>query len=96
MLHTLFLGLLAEAQRRAGMVAEAAGSVERALIVVERTGERFWEAELHRLRGELLLDLSPGRADEAADEFHQALAIARRQGARALEERAVESLRRLA
>jgi adenylate cyclase len=62
--------------------------------------ERWWEADLYRLKGELLLDSSPDnsatRNREAAEScFHQALEIARRQEAKSLELRAAINLRRL-
>src|SRR5262249_35776005 len=53
------------------------------------------EAELHRLKGELLLVLSTDKTTEAETCFHQALDIARRQGAKSLELRAATSLSRL-
>ena len=59
---------------------------------------RWWEAELHRLQGELLLNAERGVRNAAltAEEcFHQALAIARRQQAKSLELRAAMSLSRL-
>jgi predicted ATPase len=71
---------------------------------VQHTGERVWEAELHRLKGELLLQAglqhpAPGHdvAHTAAAEacFHQALAVACRHQARALKLRAAISLSRL-
>jgi predicted ATPase len=94
MLHTLFLALRAEAQAGAGQLDEALASLDEALAFVERTGERFWEAELHRLRGELLYRRSGGAA-EAAAELERALHVATGQGAASLAERAVESLARL-
>ena len=72
-----------------------------ALALTERTDERLYEAELHRLRGELLLqgadraDRSALPGDEAEASFRQAIAIARRQKARSLELRAALSLTRL-
>ena len=60
---------------------------------VEAVGERFWEAELHRLRAEILA--TQGRVAEAAPSLRQALHVARTQGARALESRAAETMRRL-
>ena len=59
------------------------------------TGERWWEAELHRLQGELLLHAECGvrNAELTAEEcFQQALDIARRQHAKSLELRAAMSL----
>jgi class 3 adenylate cyclase/tetratricopeptide (TPR) repeat protein len=68
-------------------------AVEDALAIGERTGTRFNEAELRRLKGELLL---LGRnEDEAAQCFRDAIAIARRQSAKAWELRATTSLARL-
>ncbi|MDQ4134534.1 MAG: AAA family ATPase [Actinomycetota bacterium] len=96
MLHTVFLAYLAEAYWKAERPGDALAAVERALALVEPTGERFWEAELHRRRGELLVELFPERAEEAESELHEALAVAREQGAKSLEERAAASLARLA
>ena len=50
-----FLALLAEAHGRAGRPEEGLGALDEALAMVARNGERAHEAELHRLRGELLL-----------------------------------------
>ena len=66
-----------------------------ALDRVERTGERWFEAELHRLRGEVLLDARQPSFADAEVEFQHALAIAREQGARFWELRAATSLARL-
>ncbi|HEV8371236.1 MAG TPA: AAA family ATPase [Pyrinomonadaceae bacterium] len=57
-----FLSLLAEALDRAGKAGEGLRVVEEALDMVHRTGERYYEAELYRLKGELLLKQSRGRA----------------------------------
>jgi predicted ATPase len=66
-----------------------------ALERVEQTGERWFEAELHRLMGEtLLIGSKPSFADAEA-EFQQALAIPRKQGARFWELRAATSLAHL-
>jgi predicted ATPase len=83
---TYFLGLLAETLGRAGRAQHALTVVTDALEVVERCGERFYEAELHRLKGELTREGGgdPGRVRES---FRTGLAVARRQGARALERR---------
>ena len=75
-----------------------------ALTLLNKTGERFWEAELHRLKGELLLAQdSTGQGGkgkrpqwgEAEACFYQALTVARRQQATAHELRAALSLSRL-
>ena len=95
--RTYFLSLLAEMLGRAGRTGEGLGVLDEGLSLARRTGERFQEAELHRLRGELLLARQPGEdmAREAARCFLDALAVARGQGARSLELRAVVSLSRL-
>jgi predicted ATPase len=85
---------LAEAQQAAGQLAEARGAVATALAVAAQTGQPFWDADLHRLDGDLLL-ATGGSADEAASRYHRALAVAREQGARSLELRAATSLARL-
>jgi len=67
-----------------------------AMAVADRIGEGFWEAELYRLRGELLLDTgSPSRSVAAEESFQKAIAVARARSAKALELRAVMSLARL-
>jgi predicted ATPase len=60
---------------------------------VEQTGERHWEAELHRLRGELLL--MAGNVAAAERSLREAMAIARRQQAKSWELRAANNLARL-
>ena len=89
-----FLAILAEAQRAVGQLAEAQGTVATALAIAAQTGQLFWDADLHRLDGDLLL-ATGGPADEAAARYHRALAIAREQGARWFELRAATSLARL-
>ncbi len=51
---TYFLGLLAQAHAKAGQFEAGLAVLKEALSTVEKTGERFWEAELFRLRGELM------------------------------------------
>ena len=50
-----FLALLAEAYERMGQVEEGLNVLIEALAVVDKTGERWWEAELYRLKGQLTL-----------------------------------------
>jgi predicted ATPase len=66
-----------------------------ALTMVNNSGERNYEAELYRLKGELLLQHATGSGDEAEAYFCQALNIARHQQAKSLELRAAMSLARL-
>ena len=88
------LALLADVERRAGRYDQALAHLDRALRQVEDTGERWYEAELHRLRGELALR-SGGDASAAEAAFHAALGLARRQVAKTWELRAAASLARL-
>jgi predicted ATPase len=66
-----------------------------ALAQAHNAEESWMEAELHRLKGELLLSLSADNYIEAEGYLHQALTVARRQQAKALELRAATSLSRL-
>ena len=92
-----FLTLLAEAYGTARQIQEALDVLTEALTTVQKTGERLYEAELHRLTGELLLtrDSTGQKWEEAEQRFEEALTIARRQHARSLELRAAMSLSRL-
>jgi predicted ATPase len=84
---------LAEAQAEARQLEEGLATLSEALAFVERTGERHWEAELYRLRGELLL----ARGDDGGAEASllTAVDISRRQNAKSWELRASTSLARL-
>jgi predicted ATPase len=88
-----FLSLLAEAYGQTGRCEEGLITVDEALVLVAQNEERYYEAESHRIKGELLLKLG----DEAGAEtrFHEALEVARRQNAKSLELRATVSLCRL-
>ncbi|MFG3598248.1 ATP-binding protein [Bradyrhizobium sp. RDI18] len=88
-----YLGLLAEAHRRANRSAEAISVLNEALEVVERTDERWYEAELYRLMAEALITKSD-RCD-AERWLRRALRTAQKQGARLWEVRAATSLARL-
>jgi class 3 adenylate cyclase/predicted ATPase len=90
-----FLALLADAYRHGGQIPEALDALAEALAVAERSGERWLDAELHRLSGELLLAVSPPDAEQAARRFQRALAVARGRGQTSLELRAAVSLGRL-
>lgn len=90
-----FLILLAEAHAVAGQVEAGLGVLDEAVALIERTGERYQEPEVHRLRGELLLQRSAADAPRAEEAFQQALAVARRQEARSWELRVATSLAHL-
>ena len=93
-----FLGLLAMALGRARKVRDGLAVLEEAFDFVQTTGERYYEAELHRIKGELLLTRRvPKHVAEADAEelFFKAIDIARHQEAKSLELRGVVSLARL-
>jgi predicted ATPase len=91
------IGLLAHAQLKAGLHAEAMKAVADGLALVEASGECFYAAELHRLHGELnLYPSSDDRDHNARASFLNAITIARQQGARTLERKAKKSLQQLA
>jgi predicted ATPase len=106
-----FLGLLAEALGKRGQAQEGLNVLAEALATVHKTGERYYEPELYRLKGELTLALSNARrlASSATNPhsatahpqtpaeacFHKAIETARRQQAKSLELRATMSLARL-
>jgi predicted ATPase len=98
--NTFVPALLAEAYGKVGQVEEGLAVLAKALAVVEKTGERLWEAELYRLKGDLSLQSgvrgpeSKGEA-EAEECFLKAVEIARRQSAKSWELRAVMSLAKL-
>jgi predicted ATPase len=89
------LAQLAAAHGQVGQVDEGLHLLAEALTVVDTTGERRDEAELHRLHGELLLRQPVPDPPQAEACFQQALDVARRQEARSLELRAAVSLSRL-
>jgi class 3 adenylate cyclase/tetratricopeptide (TPR) repeat protein len=94
-----FLGALSSGYNKISRVAEGLAAVSEGLALSERTGERWYDAELHRLRGELLLKPEAQAGSKVENEvqacFRQALEIARRQQAKWWELRATMSLARL-
>ena len=90
-----WLALLGEVCLETGRAEEGLSAVREALAAVEETEARFYEAELNRLRGELLL--VSGRPHESGAEasFRKAIAIAGGQKAKSWELRAATSLARL-
>jgi serine/threonine protein kinase/tetratricopeptide (TPR) repeat protein len=85
---------LGEAYLQAGRFDDAHQALDKGLAIVEKNDERCHEAELHRLRGELLLAQSR-EPNLAEDCFHRAIEIARQQRSKAWELRATMSLARL-
>jgi tetratricopeptide (TPR) repeat protein len=90
-----FLGVLAEAYRKVDRPQEARSLLSLGTALAERTSQPFWDAELRRVHGELLLDEDASAEDQAEKLFVEALEIARNQKARSLELRAATSLGRL-
>ena len=86
---------LAETYRKAGRIDDALQAVAEGLKQAQATLARFNEAELYRLKGELLLAGANPGSEDAERCFRQALEIARRQSAKSLELRAATSLSRL-
>ncbi|MBI3800074.1 MAG: hypothetical protein HY268_24250, partial [Deltaproteobacteria bacterium] len=98
------LALLAEAYGKAGQTEDGLAAVAEALQRVEKNDERFYEAEVYRIKGELLLaqegyrpqaEGSREKTEEAERCFHKAIEVAQKQQAKSLELRAVMSLVRL-
>jgi predicted ATPase/class 3 adenylate cyclase len=89
-----FLSLLAQSCERVGQAEEALSLLAEAFAIAERTGERWFEAELYRLRGDWLLVHCRGMEAEAETCWHQALGLARRQAAKIWELRSAVSLAR--
>jgi predicted ATPase len=92
---TFAISFPAAAFAQTGDANEGLALLADAFDMVHTRGDRFWEAELHRLKGDLLLVRSPADEDEAEQCYRRAADIAARQGARFLELRAVTSLTRL-
>jgi predicted ATPase len=97
--RSYFLGLLADACATAGQLTDGLAAVAEALAKAAKTGERFYEAELYRIQGELLRRIVPdpalGGPLSPEECLLRAIEVARGQGARALELRAVVSLSRV-
>jgi len=90
-----WLAQLAEACQKAGQPEEGLTLLTEALATAHKTGEGWWEAEIYRLRGELLSQHAVAQPGEAETWLQRALAVARRQEAKSLELRAAMSLARL-
>ena len=88
-----FLSLIAQSQ--SGYYDEALVAIDEALAVIEETGQRAFEAEVHRTKGELVLVHGASNAIQAEQSFRTAIEIARRQKAKSWELRATASLARL-
>ena len=92
-----YLALLAEVYERMKRSGEGLSAIGEALAGAERTGQHYWDAELHRLKGTLTLQAGPAAVARRTAEscFRVGLDIARRQRAKSFELRAAMSLGRL-
>ena len=86
---------LAEVEAEAGQVEVGLATLDAQLATIEQTGERWFEAEIYRLRGEFLLRRLQSDATPAESAFMRAIEIARSQQARTFELRAALSLAKL-
>jgi class 3 adenylate cyclase/predicted ATPase len=94
-LRPYFLALLAEAHSIIGQSEAGLVALTEALTRVDKTGERWYQSELYRLKGELLLQQSANNQAEAENCFHHAISIAQSQQAKSWELRATTSLAKL-
>jgi tetratricopeptide (TPR) repeat protein len=92
-IDTQWLGFIAQAHVQAGQFDDALPALDRATATAAATGECYYQAELHRLRGAVLAET--GDATQAASWLQQAIDTARSQQAKSLELRAAMSLARL-
>ena len=86
---------LAEAEARNGETAAALATLDHALKDFESSGQRWFDAELHRMRGEILLEQDPADPRLAEEAFLAAIAVARHQKVRSFELRAAFALAKL-
>jgi predicted ATPase len=86
---------LAEAEVEASEIEAALTTIDRVIADSERTGQRWFDAESHRVRGDILLKRDPANTAPAEEAFLAAIAIAQQQKARSFELRAVLALAKL-
>jgi predicted ATPase len=88
-------GLLAELEAEGEDAERALREIDEALALADETGERWTDALLRRLRGEILLKRDPANTAPAEDAFLAAIAVAQAQNAKTFELQAALSLGRL-
>jgi predicted ATPase len=93
--HPYFLTLVAEVCGEAGQPEEGLTALTETFDLVSKTQEHLYEAELYRLKGELLLMQDELSAVQAESCFQHAIEVARQQSAKSWELRATTSLARL-
>ncbi len=86
---------LAEAELEAGEIEAALATIDRVIADSERTGQRWFNAESHRIRGDILLKRGPANQAPAEEALLTAIAVAQQQKARSFELRGTMSLARL-
>ena len=89
------MGLLAELYRQVGEIQAGLDALEDALRLSHLHENRWWEAELYRLQGELWLQQEPPDHSQAEAALLRAVAVAQEQQAKSLELRAATSLARM-
>jgi predicted ATPase len=89
------LAFIAAALGRMSRFDEALRTIDELSSFIRRTGQHYYEAEMHRLRGELLLAQSTSNVALAEESFDIAIKVARKQHAKSWELRATTSLARL-
>ena len=90
-----FGALFAEVEAGAGRVEAGLATVDAKFAIVAKTGEDWFIAEMHRIRGEILLKRDPENAAPAEEAFLAAIGIAQQQKAKSFELRAALSLAKL-
>ena len=95
LLLPFYRGLLAEIEAERGGAEAALAGIDEALALAGETGEHWFDAGLHRIRGEILLKQNPADPAPAEAAFLAAIAVAQQQKARSFELRAALSLAKL-
>ena len=89
----MYVALLVEAYRRQGRIERGLETLAEAFATADTNGMTYWDAELHRLKGDFAL--ARGDGAEAEHCYHHAIALAQGQNAKSLELRAAMRLARL-
>jgi predicted ATPase len=90
-----YLSHLAMGYAQLGQFEDAWSCIGETMTAIETTGERWWEAEVHRVAGEIVLMSPQPDTAKAQAHFERALAVARQQQAKSWELRAAISMARL-
>ena len=90
--QSYFLTLLAEALASTGQLDTSLALLNNAQAFADQSGEKFWQAEIYRIKGEILLQTSGDNGNEAETCFNHAMEVASQQKSKSLELRAAMSL----